>query len=254
MITNLIRDGMVAIGETKLGIKCWEIRTHSIWSSPAMAMYLAGVPIFSIMLIGQWSSTAFLKYIWKQVQEFLHGILSKMIKSSLSSMSRTRLWVITPPQCTWWKLLVTCLRWWWHKLTERASPPTDGGGVVPTKIGPNPNLSSHFISQRGRDQDPPPPCFIFHISCHETQCAYFVHFSFLVRKTQYQGLPWQGSLCFWEFTLGGVLMGCRFSIVTAVFKIYTESGRHHLPALISSYLAGGNTSSKKLTATKNSTV
>jgi hypothetical protein len=45
-----------------------------------MAVYLAGVPIFSIMLIGRWSSTAFLKYIQKQVQEFLHGILSKMIK------------------------------------------------------------------------------------------------------------------------------------------------------------------------------
>jgi hypothetical protein len=45
-----------------------------------MAMHLAGVPIFSIMLIGRWSSTAFLKYIQKQVQEFLHGILSKMIK------------------------------------------------------------------------------------------------------------------------------------------------------------------------------
>jgi hypothetical protein len=45
-----------------------------------MAMYLTGVPIFSIMLIGRWSSTAFLNYIWKQVQEFSHGISSKMIE------------------------------------------------------------------------------------------------------------------------------------------------------------------------------
>ena len=30
MITNLIRDGVVAIGETKLGIERWEIGTHSI--------------------------------------------------------------------------------------------------------------------------------------------------------------------------------------------------------------------------------
>ncbi len=30
MITNLIRDGVVAIGETKLGIKHWEIGTYSI--------------------------------------------------------------------------------------------------------------------------------------------------------------------------------------------------------------------------------
>ncbi len=40
--------------------------------------YLAGVPIFSITLIGRWSSTAFLKYIWKQVQKFSHGISSKL--------------------------------------------------------------------------------------------------------------------------------------------------------------------------------
>ena len=45
-----------------------------------MAMYLTGVPVFLIMLIGRWSSTAFLKYIQKQVQEFLQGISSKMIE------------------------------------------------------------------------------------------------------------------------------------------------------------------------------
>ncbi len=45
-----------------------------------MAMYLTGVSVFSIMLIGRWSSTAFLKYIQKQVQEFSQGISSKMIE------------------------------------------------------------------------------------------------------------------------------------------------------------------------------
>ncbi len=45
-----------------------------------MAMYLAGTPIFLIMLVGRWSSTEFLKYIQKQVQEFSHGISSKMIE------------------------------------------------------------------------------------------------------------------------------------------------------------------------------
>ena len=44
-----------------------------------MAMYLVGVSVFSIMLIGRWSSTAFLKYIGKKAQEFLQGS-SKMIK------------------------------------------------------------------------------------------------------------------------------------------------------------------------------
>jgi hypothetical protein len=41
-----------------------------------MAMYLTGVPVFSMMLIGRWSCTAFLK----QVQEFLQGISSKMME------------------------------------------------------------------------------------------------------------------------------------------------------------------------------
>jgi hypothetical protein len=42
MINNLLRDGVVGIGETKLGIKWWEVGTHSIQSDAAMAMYLAG--------------------------------------------------------------------------------------------------------------------------------------------------------------------------------------------------------------------
>ena len=45
-----------------------------------LKMYLAGVPVFPIMLIGRWSSTDFLKYIQKQVQEFSQGISSKMIE------------------------------------------------------------------------------------------------------------------------------------------------------------------------------
>jgi hypothetical protein len=44
-----------------------------------MAMYLSGVPVFTIMLLGRWSSDAFLRYIRKQVQEFISGISSKMI-------------------------------------------------------------------------------------------------------------------------------------------------------------------------------
>ena len=80
MIANFCRNGVVMIGETKLGIRRSEIGTRSIRSGAAMALYLAGVPVFSIMLVGRWSSTAFLKYIRKQVQEFLQGISSKMIE------------------------------------------------------------------------------------------------------------------------------------------------------------------------------
>jgi hypothetical protein len=80
MIADLCSDGVVTIGETKLGILQSEIGTKSICSGAAMAMYLSGVPVFSIMLIRRWSSTAFLKYIWKQVQEFSRWISSKMIE------------------------------------------------------------------------------------------------------------------------------------------------------------------------------
>jgi hypothetical protein len=44
-----------------------------------MAMYLARIPIFTIMLLGHWSSDAFLRYIRKEVQEFSSSVSSKMI-------------------------------------------------------------------------------------------------------------------------------------------------------------------------------
>jgi hypothetical protein len=80
MVANLLKDGVVAIGKTKLGIYHSEVGTHSIRSRATMAMYLAEVPIFSIMLIGQQLSLSILKYIKKQVQEFSFGISSKMIQ------------------------------------------------------------------------------------------------------------------------------------------------------------------------------
>jgi hypothetical protein len=35
-----------------------------------MEMYLAAVPVYTIMLIGRWSSDAFLQYIRKQDEQF----------------------------------------------------------------------------------------------------------------------------------------------------------------------------------------
>jgi hypothetical protein len=91
MIADLCRNGVVAIGQTKLGIRRSEIGTSFICSGAAMAMYVSGVPILMIMIIGRWSSTAFLKYIRNQVQEFSHGISSKMIEvHSHSNTSKTK--------------------------------------------------------------------------------------------------------------------------------------------------------------------
>ena len=45
-----------------------------------MAMYLGEFPVYTIMMIGRWSSDAFLRYIRKQVEQFSHNVLSRMLK------------------------------------------------------------------------------------------------------------------------------------------------------------------------------
>ena len=46
-----------------------------------MAMYLNQVPVYTIMLIGRWSSDAFLRYIRRQVQQFSAGVSARMIQT-----------------------------------------------------------------------------------------------------------------------------------------------------------------------------
>ena len=67
------------IGSASLGFEPEEIGTHSFCSGATMDMYRAGVPVYTIMLIGRWSSDAFLHYIWKQVEQFLKDIAQKML-------------------------------------------------------------------------------------------------------------------------------------------------------------------------------
>ena len=69
------------IGSQKLGFNPSELGTHSIRSGAAMAMYLDDVPVYTIMLIGRWSSDAFLLYIRKQVEQFSHNVSNRMIKN-----------------------------------------------------------------------------------------------------------------------------------------------------------------------------
>lgn len=75
-----LRASVIAIGEDILGVSANDIGTHSIRSGAAMAMYLGECPVFTIMLIGRWSSQAFLRYIRKQVEQFSQDISAKMIK------------------------------------------------------------------------------------------------------------------------------------------------------------------------------
>jgi hypothetical protein len=79
MLLKQLRRATSALGKDTLGFSADEIGLHSARSGAAMAMYLAKVPVFTIMLIGRWSSDAFLLYIRKQVQDFSKDISSKMI-------------------------------------------------------------------------------------------------------------------------------------------------------------------------------
>jgi hypothetical protein len=49
-----------SIGSGHLGFEPHEMGTHSLRSGAAMEMYLTGVLVYTIMLIGRWSNDAFL--------------------------------------------------------------------------------------------------------------------------------------------------------------------------------------------------
>lgn len=77
---NALQAAVVSVGEDKLGFKKTDIGTHSIRSGAAMAMYLGECPVYVIMMIGRWSSDAFLRYIRKQVEQFSHNVSCRMLR------------------------------------------------------------------------------------------------------------------------------------------------------------------------------
>jgi hypothetical protein len=78
-IRTKIRAAAASIGEDSLGFKIEEIGCHSFRSGSAMAMYLAGVPVTTIQLIGRWKSDAFMRYIREQVDCFTLNVSSRML-------------------------------------------------------------------------------------------------------------------------------------------------------------------------------
>jgi len=76
-ISNALQDAVSAIREDALHIATNEVSTHFIRSGSAMAMFLGGCPVFLIVMIGRWSSDAFLRYIRKQIEEFNHDVSQK---------------------------------------------------------------------------------------------------------------------------------------------------------------------------------
>lgn len=79
-VISTLREAAATMGEDVLGFSPDEIGCHSIRSAFAMALYLAGLGVATIMLMGRWRSYSFLRYIRKQVQQFSSGISSRMIQ------------------------------------------------------------------------------------------------------------------------------------------------------------------------------
>ncbi len=80
-IETALRNAARLIGRDNLGFDPEELGTHSLRSGAAMAMFLTGTPVYVIMLIGRWSSDAFLRYIRPQVQDFTAGVSRNMIRT-----------------------------------------------------------------------------------------------------------------------------------------------------------------------------
>ena len=45
-----------------------------------MQMFLGECQVYGIMMIGRWSSDAFLRYIRKQVEQFSHNVSQRMLR------------------------------------------------------------------------------------------------------------------------------------------------------------------------------
>ena len=79
-VRQVLRGAVALFGEDRLGFTIKDFGTHSIRSGAAMAMYIDNVHVYTIMIIGRWSSDDFLRYIRKQVEQFSHNVSSRMIK------------------------------------------------------------------------------------------------------------------------------------------------------------------------------
>ena len=78
-VNDALQDGVKAYRESKLCINASEVGTHSLHFGAAMEMYLGGLPVYAIQLIGRWSSDSFMKYLHKQIKEFTLGVSMKML-------------------------------------------------------------------------------------------------------------------------------------------------------------------------------
>jgi hypothetical protein len=90
-----IRAAVSAIGINILGFDSSEVGTHSNRAAFAMMHYLAGTPVYTLMLLGRWLSDAFLRYIEKQVKEFSQGASQRMLQCNTFYNLPVRPWTET---------------------------------------------------------------------------------------------------------------------------------------------------------------
>ena len=78
MTTKSLRSGTLSFGKKILGFSHKEVGTHSIWSGFVVELYLAKLHPETIIIMGKWESSAFLRYIHIQVSDLSKGISNLM--------------------------------------------------------------------------------------------------------------------------------------------------------------------------------
>ena len=81
-IRTFLRVTAAVMGKKAAGYLPEEIGTHSIRSGAAMALFLADHSTHKIMILGRWSSDAFLAYIRPQVMEWTSGMSLAMTQNN----------------------------------------------------------------------------------------------------------------------------------------------------------------------------
>ena len=82
-VRKVIHYYIRAIGKVKLGFTEDYTGTHSNHTSSAMALYLANVPVFIILLILHWSSDEFIICIQRKTNSFTQRINPQMIETDI---------------------------------------------------------------------------------------------------------------------------------------------------------------------------
>ena len=79
---NLRTACTIGGGKNTFGYTAADIGTRSIRSGAAMGLFLMNHPVAKIMILGRWSSDAFLDYIRPQVLEWTNQMSSDMIRNN----------------------------------------------------------------------------------------------------------------------------------------------------------------------------